>query len=191
MTRYHLQRIGTVELAKSDFKAQGSQCIVYFKQKTAYEIYTDPGNMIHPEKVRELAVLTHPGIIRPQHLILDKGNRVVGYSMKYVDRAFALCQVFPKSYRLRHNFSPDDALHAVRRIQEIVRQVHSQRILIVDLNEMNLLISDDHRDLYFIDVDSFQTPSFPATALMESVRDRHANAFSEGSDWFSFAVVSF
>jgi len=36
-----------------------------------------------------------------------------------------------------------------------------------------------------------KTPSFPATVLMESVRDRHAKTFSTDSDWFSFAVVSF
>jgi hypothetical protein len=56
---------------------------------------------------------------------------------------------------------------------------------------MNFLVAADFSELFFIDVDSYQTPSFPATVLMESVRDRHAKTFSTDSDWFSFAVVSF
>jgi hypothetical protein len=59
------------------------------------------------------------------------------------------------------------------------------------LNELNFLVAEDFSDLYFIDVDSYQTPCFPATVLMESVRDRHAQTFTTGSDWFSLAVVSF
>jgi len=42
-----------------------------------------------------------------------------------------------------------------------------------------------------IDVDSYQTPSFPATAIMESIRDRHNKNFNVDTDWFSFAVTSF
>jgi DNA-binding helix-hairpin-helix protein with protein kinase domain len=111
--------------------------------------------------------------------------------MRYVDRTYALCQVFPGSFRTRHGFSTDAALRLVRRLQEGVRTVHSHGILIVDLNEMNFLVSDSFGEIYFIDVDSYQTPSFPATALMESVRDRHAKRFSTSTDWFSFAIVSF
>jgi hypothetical protein len=40
-------------------------------------------------------------------------------------------------------------------------------------------------------VDSYQTRGFPATAILDSVRDRHATGFSEATDWFAFAVVSF
>ena len=79
----------------------------------------------------------------------------------------------------------------MRQLQTGVSHIHSRGILIVDLNEMNFLVAPDFSELFFIDVDSYQTPSFPATVLMESVRDRHAKAFSSDSDWFSFAVVSF
>jgi hypothetical protein len=79
----------------------------------------------------------------------------------------------------------------VRRLQTGVAFVHSKGILIVDLNEMNFLASADLRDVFFLDVDSYQTPSFPATAIMDSVRDRHATAFDVSTDWFAFAIVSF
>ena len=56
---------------------------------------------------------------------------------------------------------------------------------------MNFLVDPAFGRVYFLDVDSYQTPSFAATALMESVRDRHAAVWNEGTDWFSFAIVSF
>ena len=57
---------------------------------------------------------------------------------------------------------------------------------------MNFLCDKKFKDIYAIDVDSYQTPSFHATALMESVRDRHSpNVFNEGTDWFSFGIISF
>jgi hypothetical protein len=46
-------------------------------------------------------------------------------------------------------------------------------------------------DVYFIDVDSYQTQNFPATAIMPSIKDRHSKNFTEMTDWFSFGIVSF
>jgi hypothetical protein len=191
MFRYFVQGKGEVRLSKSDFKAQGGEGAIYVKGSNAYKIYTDPQRAITREKISELSVLNAPNIIRPVDVLLDGRNRSVGYSMRSIGRSYALCQLFPKAFRQRNNLTPDAALRLVRRLQEGVAHVHARRILIVDLNEMNFLVAEDFSEIYFIDVDSYQTPSFPANALMESVRDRHAQTFTEASDWFSFAVVSF
>ena len=82
-------------------------------------------------------------------------------------------------------------LRLVRALQAGVIHVHAQGLLVVDLNETNFLVDSRFERVFFIDVDSYQTPSYPATALMQSVRDPCATAFSPGTDWFSFAVVSF
>jgi len=56
---------------------------------------------------------------------------------------------------------------------------------------MNILVQQSNYEKSFlIDVDSYQTPSFPATALMENIRDRHSKGFSDNTDWFSFAILS-
>jgi hypothetical protein len=52
-------------------------------------------------------------------------------------------------------------------------------------------VSKDFKEIYAIDVDSYQTKSYPATVIMDSIKDRHITPFSEASDWFSFAVVAF
>jgi hypothetical protein len=78
-------------------------------------------------------------------------------------------------------------------MQETISHIHNNKILVVYLNEMNFLSCKKFKEVYFIDVDSYQTQSHPATALMESVRDRHMKpgVFTQDTDWFSFAVVSF
>ncbi|HEX8844604.1 MAG TPA: hypothetical protein VF791_08165 [Pyrinomonadaceae bacterium] len=191
MARYFIQGRGEIRLSKSDFKAQGGEGAIYVKGSNAYKIYSNPQRAITQAKILELAVLTQPNIIRPLDVLLDGKNRAVGYSMRSIGKAYALCQLFPKAFRQRNNLTNDVTLRLVRKLQEGVGHVHARGILIVDLNEMNFLVAEDFKEIFFIDVDSYQTPSYPATVLMESVRDRHAQRFTTGSDWFSFAVVSF
>ena len=180
-----------VRLTQADFKAQGGEGAVYVKDGTAYKIYTDPAKMIPTAKIGELSALTLPDILRPQDVLTDARRLPVGYTMPSVAEAFVLCRTFPKAFREREGLSPDLALRLVRKLQDGVRHVHERGLLIVDLNEMNFLVDPKFEHIYFIDVDSYQTPHFGATALMESVRDRQATAWNEGTDWFSFAVVSF
>lgn len=191
MSRYFIQGKGEVQLSQADFKAQGGEGKIYVKGATAYKIYADPRRMISPAKINELSVLTQSNIIRPADVLLDAKSNAVGYAMRHVGNAYALCQLFPKAFRQRKNLTPASVFNLVRQFQEGVRHVHSKGILIIDLNEMNFLVAEDFVQLFFIDVDSYQTPSFPATVLMETVRDRHATMFTTNSDWFSFAVVSF
>ncbi len=191
MPRYFIQGKGELQLSAADFRAQGGEGAVYVRGATAYKIFNDPRRMIAPAKVSELAVLTHPSIIRPTDLLLDERSRPVGYAMRHVADGYALCQLFPKAFRARKNLTPEKVLALVERLREGVAHVHARGILVVDLNELNFLVAADFSEVYFIDVDSYQTPSFPATVLMESVRDRHAVRFDSDSDWFSFAVVTF
>jgi hypothetical protein len=191
VSRYFVHGKGELRLGRSDFKAQGGEGAVYVKGSTAYKIYANPTRAIPLAKIDELSALDQPNIIRPLDLILDEKNTPVGYSMRSVEKAHALCQLFPKAFRQRNNLTPELMLRLVRRLQAGVSHVHDKGILIVDLNELNFLVSADFSEVFFVDVDSYQTPSFPATVLMESVRDRHTMTFNHGSDWFSFAVVSF
>lgn len=180
-----------IGLHHAEFKGQGGEGAVYIKGGTAFKIYADPQKMIPHAKIQQLAVLTRPEIVRPREVLTDARQTPVGYTMTCVPDAWPLCQTFSKAFRDRHGLTPDRALRLVQRLQEGVAHVHGQGILIVDLNETNFLIDAALETVYFIDVDSYQTPGFPATALMDSVRDRHSHTFSTGTDWFSFAVVSF
>ncbi len=194
--RYFVQGEGQVQLGRTEFKAQGGEGAVYVKGPTAYKIYSDHSRCIAQAKIDELSSLVQPNIIRPVRLILDGKNIPVGYTMRAVGKAHSLCQLFPKAFRQRNNITPEITLRLVRQLQTGVLHIHSRGILVVDLNEMNFLVSADFAELFFIDVDSYQTPSFPATALMETVRDRHATAHTRRLRlvlrlrWFRFRCSS-
>jgi hypothetical protein len=181
----------TITLGKQEFVSAGGEGAVYAKGDLAFKVYHDAGRVIAEAKLRELGVLTLARIIKPLALITDDQRRPVGYVMPYLRNVQPLCQLFTRSFRDRNRITPAMVLTLVRLMREGVLHCHARRVLIVDLNEMNFLLDKTFGDVFFGDVDSYQTPSFPATAIMDSVRDRHASSFSEGSDWFSFAVVSF
>jgi hypothetical protein len=189
----YIQGKGKISLSAKDFLAQGGQGAVYSKADTAYKVYLDPTKMIPPAKITELSAISNPKIIRPQDILLDKKGTPIGYTMRFIKNTYALCQLFPKAFRDRQHITPDMMLRLVQDMQASVKSVHQAGILIVDLNEMNWLVDDKCTEVYGIDVDSYQTRNFPATVLMESVRDRHCknNKFSEGTDWFAFAITSF
>ena len=181
-----------IELGTKEFLASGGEGSVYAKGGVAYKIYNDKSKMLDLGKIKELSALSLPNILRPQDVLLDEKNSSVGYSMRHVSNSSALCQLFTRAFRDRNRIDNDAIIKLVTDMQSTIKHVHSKDILIVDLNEMNFLFNDTFKEMYFIDVDSYQTKNFPATAIMESIRDRHCkNKWSELTDWFSFGIVSF
>jgi serine/threonine protein kinase len=182
---------GQVNLSKTDFLAQGGEGKIFVKGKTAYKIYLDPKKMIPVAKIQELSSLSLPNIIRPERVILDNKDNPVGYTMRYVKDTTSLCKIFTKTFKRKNNIQPGCVADLVKKLYEGIQHVHSKQILIVDLNEMNFLLNNKLDDIFFIDTDSYKTKSYNATAIMESIRDRHSSSFSTNTDWFSFGIISF
>ena len=182
---------GAVRLDQSDFVGQGGEGKVYARGNIAYKVYADPSRMIPAAKIKELGVLAHGDIIRPDEVLLDDRNRPVGYTMRRVQDAHPLCRLFTRAFRERRGVTPGQMLALVREFQQTVQYIHDQGVLVVDMNEMNFLVDRDLLRVLCIDVDSYKTPGFPATAIMDSIRDRHRSGFSTETDWFSFAILTF
>jgi len=182
----------TLSLTKKDYKAEGGEGQIYVKGNTAFKIYFESKKMIPVGKIQELSVLDSPKIIKPEEIIFSNG-KPIGFTMKFIKNTYSLVQTFTKAFKNRHGLTPDMCLDLIRDMQKTVDFIHSRDILIVDLNEMNFLVDQKFKEVYCIDVDSYQTPSYKAQAIMENIRDRHTplGDFNEGSDWFSFAVITF
>lgn len=183
----------TINLSNKDLKGSGGEGSVYVRGGSAYKIYHDRKNMLPLGKIQELSVIQDPQVIKPLEVISDVQGPV-GYSMIATPQdACVLCQYFPRAFRTRFGLDVDFSNKLVESIRSGVHNIHNSGILLVDLNEMNFLFETQNPNVFFIDVDSYQTPHYHATALMESVRDRHgiANQFNLGTDWFAFAIVSF
>lgn len=190
-----VQGKGPLTLDKNSYVAAGGEGTVCREGNTAYKIYHDPHRMIPLKKITELQPLSSlKNVFGPRNIIFDaKHRKAIGFTMPYEPHTEFLCRLFSKNFRQSHNITAEKICTLVERMQKTIEEIHKNGILLVDLNEMNFLTDADYTEPLFIDVDSYQTPSFKATALMETVRDRTTKpgCFSEETDWFSFAVVSF
>jgi hypothetical protein len=185
---------GEVTLTQANFVAEGGEGKVYARGDVGYKIYHEPAKAIPLGKIQDLSGITDSDVIVPRDpLYTGRNGQHVGHTFRFVQDTWTLCQLFPRAFREREGLDHKKALELVQALQRGVHAVHRAGILIVDLNEMNFLVSRDFSTPYFIDVDSYQTPRYPATAIMPSIRDPsvHGHDFTEGSDWFSFAIVSF
>lgn len=181
-----------VTLTQRDYVAQGGEGQLFHKGRVAYKICFD-GKMIPVAKVGELKELSSPNIVRPIDVIYTKDKKAVGFTMDWlgVDN-YPLCKLFTNSFRDANGVTNDHIIELVENIKNtIISPIHANNCLIVDGNEFNYLVGDDFITPYFIDVNSWKTKSFPPTAIMPSIRDWNTSEFTELTDWFSFAIVSF
>jgi hypothetical protein len=185
---------GELVLAPEDFVGQGGEGAVYAKGDTALKIYADPGRMMPAGKMTELARIADPRVLTPESLVCEPATgRAIGYTMPYVRDARTLAALLPRAARERVGLDHGRMMDLVLQLRARVAAVHRAQARVVDLSEMNFVVDRGLATLFAIDTDSYETPSYPATAITPSVADPLAGPgrFSEGSDWFSFAVLAF
>jgi hypothetical protein len=189
-----IKNVGNVTLTDNNFVGAGGEAAVHRQGNHAIKVYHDEGKTLPEKKIIELGNIRATNVLKPLHSVYDtKTNNLIGYAMQYVDGTHPICKLFTKSFRNKYNIDHRMIYKLVNSIQETAASIHFDKCLIVDFNEMNLLTSSDFKIPYFIDVDSYQTPSFPATALMESIRDHTSplGKFSIYTDWFAFGILAF
>lgn len=196
---------GIVTLTDKNYRAAGGEAAIYVANGMAYKLYHDPAHkQLPPGKMKELSVISNSHVVVPQELIFDpKDGKPLGYTTRYVDDVEPLLKLFTKTFKEDNNVDFQMINRLVKEIQVVVNDVHSANCLIVDLNELNILAELKPSTVvpWFIDTDSYSTPSFKATAIMDSVRDRRVTVYDKngtmhynpdiGSDWFSWAILSF
>lgn len=189
-----VEGLGNANISDQSFLASGGEADVYVLDKNLVaKIYQDKTKIIPSNKIKELQSIKNDNVIIPKHIIYDTNNNMIGYAMKYIPDAIPLCKFFTKSFKEPNGISHDKILEIINKIRLTLEDIHKNNCLVVDINEMNILVSKDFKDIYFIDTDSYQTRNYPATALMDHIRDRTIKngKWNQGSDWFSFAVISF
>jgi len=181
-----------VVLTNKDFVAKGGEKSVFRKGKIAYAIYEELKKMIPPAKIGELSELDNPGIVRPQDIIYNEQKHEIGFTMAFLDdNVIPLPKLFTNTFRDKNGINNDMTTELVENLKHIIHFVHEHKCLIVDGNEMNYLVGNDFLTPHMIDVNSFQTKSYPATAYHPATRDWMNDGFTTLSDWFGFAVISF
>jgi hypothetical protein len=187
-----------VDLNKGNFIAKGGEGSIYIVKDVVYK-HTEAAHMIPDGKFTELAQLKHKAIIVPEDVLLDKNKKPCGYTMRAVpNKPIPLAQILTKGYRQREGVTPDHMMELVKQMMDGLRYIHSQPgYFQVDGNELNYMVTGNYNEVYFIDTNSYQTPHYPADAIMLSIRDwsvqQQGNAWqwSELSDAWSFGIISF
>lgn len=196
---------GIITLTDKNYKASGGEGSIYCASGKAYKLYHDPVHTQFPlKKLQELSVITNPQVIIPQELIYHPNTgQSLGYTTRFIDNVEPLLKYFTRSFKTDNNIDFKMINELVKQMQLTVADVHAAQCLIVDLNELNVLVEIKGNQIipWFIDTDSYSTPSFKATAIMNSVMDRKASTTDKNgklhynptieSDWFSFAVLAF
>ena len=181
----------TINLTDKDFLSSGGEGDIYIKDNKAFKIYHEKNKVIPLKKIEDLRALEHPNIIKPESPLFDKNKNLIGYSMKYIKDSFSLSRLITNDFRNQHHIENEDILNIARQIIDITKYIHQKKCFIVDGNEMNYIVSKDFKHVYFIDVDSYQTPSFKPTAYSPSTLDPNSDKkhFNEFTDWFSIGIV--
>jgi len=181
-----------VNLSQKDYVTKGGEGSIFRKGGIAYKIYDDLKKMIPIAKIGELSTLDNPSIVRPRDVVYNKKKHEVGFTMDWLDgNIIALCKMFTNTFRDNNGIENDHVIELVESIKDVTQFIHDRKFLIVDGNELNYMVSGGFVTPYFIDVNAWKTPSYPATAIMPSIRDWTTNDFTVMSDWFSFAIISF
>ena len=182
-----------VSLTQKDYVGQGGEGKVFARGGTAYKLYHDPSKMLPAGKIAELKAIGDPHVVCPRDILADKKGHPIGYTFSFVNNGWTLCQLFPRDFRTRNNVTPEMVQRLIDKLRVLMSSVHKGGVLIVDANEMNFLVSRGFDEVFGIDTDSYQTRSYPATAIMQSIRDWTVrnHDWTELSDWYSFAILSF
>ena len=179
-----------IVLNQNDFVASGGEGNLYGKGNLLYKIYSNQQNTISSGKIRELTKLKNKSIIIPEQLVMDDKGKETGFTMRWMKNTIALCKLFTNDFRSKNNIKNDLIIKLIEKMKQIIEFIHKNNCLIVDGNEFNYLVSSDFKEPFFIDVDSYQTPTYSATVIMPSIQDLHSTSFNELTDWFSFAIIS-
>ena len=181
-----------VNLNQRDYVTKGGEGSIYRKGDIAYKIYDDLTKMIPVAKIGELSQLEHDSIVRPQGVVYNDKKHEVGFTMAWLGGDIvALCKMFTNTFRKNNSIDNDQVIELVENIKNVTQFIHDKKCLIVDNNELNYMVGNDFVTPYLIDVNAWQTPSYPPTAIMPSIRDWANQDFTVLSDWFSFAIISF
>lgn len=178
-------------LTPNDHVATGGEGSVYVKGNFAYKVFTDPAKALRAgmeRKVEFLRKLQHPGIAAPDAVLRSKAGEFLGIRLPRVV-GDPLCKAFTNTWRDAHQFGLAETAKVVDAMREVTAFAHRNNALLVDANELNWMLHGTTP--VAIDVDSWQLPGFPATAIMASIKDYAEPGFSEGTDWFAWAITSF
>lgn len=151
----------------------------------------------HQTKLKDFPKVNIPTLITPTCLGTNKQNQIVGYSMPFINGSEPLIRFTDIGFRNAQNV--DGLIHsAMKSLHTTVSQIHSQKIVIGDFNDVNVLVFGDKA--FCIDADSMQFGKYYCKMFTERFVDPlHCDPKSiilhlthphdENTDWYAFTLM--
>ena len=192
---YTVEGVGTLVPSQDNHLGTGGEASVYKFQRWAVKILKDPAKARANDLAGRLSLLTKvnsPRLATPKHKVYDKAGDLVGYSMPLVQGEMVI-RAISGDWRKKNNFSIEHGLHLVESMRLANLEAHQVGAVVVDGNELNYIMNPTTQGAVLIDTDSWKIGSFSPTAIFDSIRDPLVVGadFTQESDWFAWAVVSF
>ncbi|HEX7484495.1 MAG TPA: hypothetical protein VF281_05100, partial [Candidatus Saccharimonadales bacterium] len=124
------------------------------------------------------------------------GDKVIGYTMPYVDGMEVLMRLSDRQYREIGGIDANQVVAIFRQLHQTVAALHAQRVVIGDFNDLNVLVND--KAIRIVDADSMQFGRFQChtftNRFVDPLRcdtktltlDRPHN---EQSDWYAYFIM--
>lgn len=183
---------GEWKLDDKNWVAQGGEADIYKKDKYAVKVYKDPARVRQMglvDRVNFAKKWQNLAIAAPTDIALNNNKEAIGVILPWLTGT-PILTAFNNDWRTQNNFDKAATKRVAAELWAIVTGVHATSALMVDGNEWNYML-DSKLKAWAIDADSWHIPGYPATARMPSIEDVHTPGYTEGSDWFAWAIVTF
>jgi hypothetical protein len=149
------------------------------------------------DKIRTFPARMPAEVVAPQSLVLDaNGKDCLGFVMPLVVAGEDIRRLSQRTWR-EGVVSNEQVVRIFTRLHRTLTALHAQGIVVGDLNDGNVLITDDQP--WVIDADSMQIAGYGCPVAHESFLDPRlygvdltAGArFTPDTDWYAFAVLLF
>lgn len=158
---YYYSNGGTITLGKE--LAQGGEGVVYeVDDSHVAKIYFDPQGRLEKMLAFKGKALKIKGVCTPLDLLYDVNHNFCGFTMEKAGGKSLQTSIFqPKLFKTNFpNWTKVELTKLALSILDKVKVLHSNNILIGDINPYNINVVD-YNDIYFLDTDSFQVDGFP------------------------------
>ncbi len=189
-----------VHLDDSDLLGEGGEARVYRYKDLALKVFhaVTPGTpeaTVRAQKLKKLNAFPRGlplEVVAPTGPLTDAKSRVVGYAMKAVTG-----EDVGRLGSRKRRASNLEVTELFCNLQRVVSQLHASKVIIGDFNDGNVLFT--RTTPYLIDADSMQFAGMPCAVGHEKFLDpalygvdlAAAPRFTEGSDWYAWAVMLF
>ncbi len=187
-------------LNKNDVIGEGGEATVFAHKNAAVKVFHQPTRQ-RDAKLRALLPRTLPSsVVTPQGLVTDENGLTIGYTMRLLPPNHDdLRRLSIKKYRAQSGLTATDVIQLFIDMQGTLSALHTDGVVVGDLNDLNLYFTPGSDEVQFIDADSFQFDTFPCMVGTEQFIDpllygcdlASAPQFTPSNDWYAFAVLLF